>query len=229
MPHIGRSLPHRAAAWIIKCGTENTSWGNWVTGCREAAEHFGVAEAEIKNCAEEIMDIIVCNEAVADACICDESFDVTYYLDYCLNLEHDAYINLYEYLDQDLMIEHIQAKLLDEILSYIYDAEYPSGYSLDGALHSTDQACEIKSGYLEDIESYGTALREAVGEPVKWGMYTDNALRHLMYICRIDAGQLAAAIDDGHFPLLDKQRVQITEENIRVDPDLSEYTRPGLG
>jgi hypothetical protein len=87
MAITSRGLAHDIANWLITDGTRSTASGNYVTSFSEIAEGFGADESLVAEAAEDILTLVSQNESVADAEIGSECFDISYYLDYCRDLE----------------------------------------------------------------------------------------------------------------------------------------------
>ena len=68
---------------VIKEGTENTTSGSWMA----YFEEFGDKELFITNNSDEIVNELYNHQEVAEADVADDAFDMTFYLDYCPNIE----------------------------------------------------------------------------------------------------------------------------------------------
>ena len=68
---------------VIKEGTENTTSGSWMA----YFEEFGDEELFITNNSDEIVNELYNHQEVAEADVADDGFDMTFYLDYCPNIE----------------------------------------------------------------------------------------------------------------------------------------------
>lgn len=68
---------------VIKEGTENTTSGSWMA----YFEEFGDKELFITNNSDEIVNELYNHQEVAEADVADDGFDMTFYLDYCPNIE----------------------------------------------------------------------------------------------------------------------------------------------
>ena len=68
---------------VIKDGTENTTSGSWMA----YFEEFGDKELFITNNSDEIVNELYNHQEVAEADVADDGFDMTFYLDYCPNIE----------------------------------------------------------------------------------------------------------------------------------------------
>lgn len=75
-------LASQIAAYITQEGCVNTDNGSYVVYFDEIAEHFGITEEEVSECAEEVTDILD-YEVVADVEVDDECFDMVFYLAFC--------------------------------------------------------------------------------------------------------------------------------------------------
>ncbi len=68
---------------VIKEGTENTTSGSWMA----YFEEFGDEELFITNNSDEIVNELYNHQEVAEADVADDGFNMTFYLDYCPNIE----------------------------------------------------------------------------------------------------------------------------------------------
>ena len=77
----------KAVEFIIQDGTKNTTSGNWVLSFEELEQQSGLC-AEGKPFFQQLIGNMLCERPeVADLSIEENGFDVTYYLDFCRNLE----------------------------------------------------------------------------------------------------------------------------------------------
>ena len=76
-------LVREIADKVIKEGTENTTGGSWMA----YFEEFGDKELFITNNSDEIVNELYNHQEVAEADVADDAFDMTFYLDYCPNIE----------------------------------------------------------------------------------------------------------------------------------------------
>ena len=72
-------------SYIVDDGTKNTSEGSWVVYFDE----FGEDEQFVRDNAGEIVGLLSKREEVADVELLENGIDLTFYLDYCSNLEID--------------------------------------------------------------------------------------------------------------------------------------------
>ena len=175
------------ASLLVERGTEETSNGSYMECFESVGDMIPADEAMIKEIASDVKEILEEKfaEQVAEVEVNDDGFDIMFYLDYCPNLDRDAYIDLYPYLDQDLRITHEQAKELDEVLDYMY------GH------HEQERELEdLYEEWLNDIEAYGVPLADDMDETA-WRKFMTNALRHLQYECGMDNAMLAEAFKEG--------------------------------
>ena len=76
-------LVREIADRVIKEGTEKTTSGSWMA----YFEEFGDEELFITNNSDEIVNELYKHQEVAEADVADDAFDMTFYLDYCPNIE----------------------------------------------------------------------------------------------------------------------------------------------
>ena len=76
-------LVREIADRVIKEGTENTASGSWMA----YFEEFGDKELFITNNSDEIVNELYKHQEVAEADVADDAFNMTFYLDYCPNIE----------------------------------------------------------------------------------------------------------------------------------------------
>ena len=76
-------LVREIADRVIKEGTENTTSGSWMA----YFEEFGDKELFISNNSDEIVNELYKHQEVAEADVADDAFNMTFYLDYCPNIE----------------------------------------------------------------------------------------------------------------------------------------------
>ena len=76
-------LVREIADRVIKEGTENTTSGSWMA----YFEEFGDKELFITNNSDEIVNELYNHQEVAEADVADDAFNMTFYLDYCPNIE----------------------------------------------------------------------------------------------------------------------------------------------
>ena len=76
-------LVREIADRVIKEGTENTTSGSWMA----YFEEFGDKELFITNNSDEIVNELYKHQEVAEADVADDAFNMTFYLDYCPNIE----------------------------------------------------------------------------------------------------------------------------------------------
>ena len=76
-------LVREIADRVIKEGAENTTSGSWMA----YFEEFGDKELFISNNSDEIVNELYNHQEVAEADVADDAFNMTFYLDYCPNIE----------------------------------------------------------------------------------------------------------------------------------------------
>lgn len=76
-------LVREIADRVIKEGTEKTTSGSWMA----YFEEFGDEELFISNNSDEIVNELYKHQEVAEADVADDAFNMTFYLDYCPNIE----------------------------------------------------------------------------------------------------------------------------------------------
>jgi DNA-directed RNA polymerase subunit L len=78
-----------AAEQIIKEAAENSSNGSWAIYYDEIEENQGLIVKENNGIGTMLLDILHRREEIAEIEIEDECFDITLYLDYCINLDEE--------------------------------------------------------------------------------------------------------------------------------------------
>ena len=81
--------------YVIANGTQNTSWGNWIT-CFDDIPSTIASTDFIKNNVEEIVDMLAVREEVLDIEIYGDNFDIVYGLAYCPDLQDDEDVAMYK-------------------------------------------------------------------------------------------------------------------------------------
>lgn len=88
-------LANILAECIIAEGTQNTTSGNWIVYFDEIKTKMGVEFEEGDGLIDAIVEALRKNsEKVAEVSVENDSIDVTYYLDYCPNVEEDIRENI---------------------------------------------------------------------------------------------------------------------------------------
>jgi len=78
-----------AAEQIIKEAAENSSNGSWAIYYDEIEENQGLIVKEYNGIGTMLLDELHRREEIAEIEIEDECFDITLYLDYCINLDEE--------------------------------------------------------------------------------------------------------------------------------------------
>lgn len=73
----------------ISIAAENTSNGSWAIYFDEIEENHGLIVKENSGIGTMLLDILHRREEIAEIEIEDECFDITLYLDYCINLDEE--------------------------------------------------------------------------------------------------------------------------------------------
>jgi len=92
MPNIKAYIEEQisiAAEQIIKEAAENSSNGSWAIYYDEIEENQGLIVKENNGIGTMLLDILHRREEIAEIEIEDECFDITLYLDYCINLDEE--------------------------------------------------------------------------------------------------------------------------------------------
>ena len=92
MPNIKAYIEEQisiAAEQIIKEAAENSSNGSLAIYFDEIEENHGVIVKENNGIGTMLLDILHRREEIAEIEIEDECFDITLYLDYCINLDEE--------------------------------------------------------------------------------------------------------------------------------------------
>ena len=92
MPNIKPYIEQQisiAVEQIIEEATENTSNGSWAIYFDEIEENHGLIVKENNGIGTMLLDILHRREEIAEIEIEDECFDITLYLDYCINLDEE--------------------------------------------------------------------------------------------------------------------------------------------
>jgi hypothetical protein len=92
MPNIKAYIEEQisiAAEQIIKEAAENSSNGSWAIYFDEIEENHGLIVKENNGIGTMLLDILHRREEIAEIEIEDECFDITLYLDYCINLDEE--------------------------------------------------------------------------------------------------------------------------------------------
>jgi len=155
--------------YVITYGTQNTSWGNWVTDFLDIPEE--VADHDfIKANADEICDMLAVRDEVLDIAMNGDNFDVVYGLAYCPNLQEEEDIALYE----EAQVEN----KIDQFWSIIDTAREESGgwnkmlFSLQDALAELEPP-DIVQWYSIYDQYYSHADKEKI---VSAATYINNGI-----------------------------------------------------
>ncbi|WP_313232620.1 DUF6329 domain-containing protein [Tissierella praeacuta] len=92
MPNIRPYIEEQisiAAEQIIKEAAENSSNGSWAIYYDEIEENQGLIVKENNGIGTMLLDELYRREEIAEIEIEDECFDITLYLDYCINLDEE--------------------------------------------------------------------------------------------------------------------------------------------
>jgi len=92
MPNIKPYIEERisiVAEQIIKEAAENSSNGSWLIYFDEIEENHGLIVKENNGIGTMLLDELHRREEIAEIEIEDECFDITLYLDYCINLDEE--------------------------------------------------------------------------------------------------------------------------------------------
>jgi hypothetical protein len=92
MPNIRPYIEEQisiAAEQIIKEAAENSSNGSWAIYYDEIEENQGLIVKENNGVGTMLLDELYRREEIAEIEIEDECFDITLYLDYCINLDEE--------------------------------------------------------------------------------------------------------------------------------------------
>ena len=85
--------------YIITYGTQNTSWGNWITDFNKIPNEVANHDF-IKANAEEICDMLAVRDEVLDIAMNGDNFSIVYGLAYCPDLQEEEDTALYEQAQQ---------------------------------------------------------------------------------------------------------------------------------
>lgn len=88
MPYIEQQISI-AAGQIIKEAAENSSNDSWAIYFDEIEENHGLIVKENNEIGTMLLDELHRREEIAEIEIEDECFDITLYLDYCINLDEE--------------------------------------------------------------------------------------------------------------------------------------------
>ena len=168
-------LAQGIAIWLITDGTSSTTDGSWGAGFFEIADLFDVPESEIRDAAPDILTLLETNEAVASVNIHADEIGIVFCAACCKNLEKEAYICMFPYLDQSLDISHEKASQLHEILKTIYDFEYSDESRRPINAYTYEHMDWRMKEYICEIEKSGTLLETACGSSVLWAVFRKNA------------------------------------------------------
>lgn len=95
-------LVREIADRVIKEGTENTTSGSWMA----YFEELGDKELFISNNSDEIVNELYKHQEVAEADVADDAFNMTFYLDYCPNIEEqEDELSTPEQRDEDKQVK----------------------------------------------------------------------------------------------------------------------------
>lgn len=75
---------------IIREGTQSTSNGSWAIYFDEIQEQYGVNLKDSEYINTMLCDLLSVRQEMAEIELLEDSFDMTFYLDYCPNLENDT-------------------------------------------------------------------------------------------------------------------------------------------
>lgn len=92
MPNIKSYIEDQisiVAEQIIREASENSSNGSWAVYFDEIEENHGLIVKENNGIGTMLLDILHIREEIAEIEIKDECFDITLYLDYCINLDEE--------------------------------------------------------------------------------------------------------------------------------------------
>lgn len=79
-----------AVDYIIRDGTSETTEGNWIVGFKQLEFETGICVADKQFLQELLEEMLLERPEVADVQIEDDSFDVCYHLDFCVNCQAGA-------------------------------------------------------------------------------------------------------------------------------------------
>jgi hypothetical protein len=201
------------ADWIIQSGTESTQSGSWVVEFDEIAKHFDLTDDNVRRKMTDIAEWLEVDDRVAAVELNDSDIDMVFCLAYCESLDQDVFMEMFPYLDPDLAhdLEYCQIKLVDEMLDYLYDCEYPDGQNRN----------EQKGVYLDEIKSYGIPLEETVKSNEKFAEFVGNAMREISYRRGLSMPQMKELIAEGAFPSL-REVYELLGAKVRNETSLLE-------
>ena len=74
---------------LIKEGCLNTESGNWITDFDEIQERYGITIKNGNGIGEQLLHILSSADEIAEVEMTEDSFDMTFYLDFCPNSVQD--------------------------------------------------------------------------------------------------------------------------------------------
>ena len=87
-PYFNQQMLKLADA-LIKEGCLNTESGNWITDFDEIKERYGITIKNGNGIGEQLLHILSSADEIAEVEMTEDSFDMTFYLDFCPNSVQD--------------------------------------------------------------------------------------------------------------------------------------------
>ena len=87
-PYFNQQMLQLADA-LIREGCLHTESGNWITDFDEIKERYGITIKNGNGIGEQLLHILSSADEIAEVEMTEDSFDMTFYLDFCPNSVHD--------------------------------------------------------------------------------------------------------------------------------------------